>query len=130
MVPGLFGRMIPCLSARPLRGRTCASSCGARAVHRAVDDALIDISIYPTGYPAGDLANTIYDAVKNVLIHPRRSSCDGVCNRTNDDLFIQGIEVVLVPQEGVAAAQNFAAFGETDETLVTTRVVLHAEHPT
>ena len=66
----------------------CASGCGARAVHRAVDDALIDISIDPTGDPAGNLANTIYDAVKNVLIHPRRSSCDGVCNRTNDDLFI------------------------------------------
>ena len=98
----------------------------ARTIHCAVDHALIDVAIHPTSNSLCCCACSINDAIKNFLVEPIHSGCNRVRNLTNNDFFVQHIEVVLVDKKFVTKAQDFVALGETNKLLVLLCVQLNA----
>ncbi|MFN9904035.1 MAG: hypothetical protein ACK55Z_35710, partial [bacterium] len=74
--------------------------------------------------------DSVEDAIEHVLVEPVRRPGNGVRDRSHDDLLVERIEVVLVPQHLVATAEDDVAFGEPHESTIATGVVLNAEQPT
>ena len=73
--------------------------------------------------------DAVDDAVDDVLVDPVRRPGDRMGDGVDDDVLVEGVEVVLVGDERVGPAQRWHALGEADEAAVAPAVERHAEHP-
>ena len=76
------------------------------------------------------IAGLLHDAVEDVLIEPIRTTRDGVRNGTDDDLLVQGVEVVLVLKERVTSHGNLVTRGQAMRTTVLFVVLVGDEQTT
>src|SRR5262249_54530306 len=84
----------------------------AAGVHDAVDDALVDVLVHPVARAATADADAVDDRIDDGLVDVVGASGDRPLDAGHDHVLVQGVQVVLVPEERVAGAGHLAAPGE------------------
>src|SRR3954468_7193955 len=96
------------------QGLAAALGGGTAADHGGVEDLLVEVVGDGAG-PARAAADAVHDGIQDPLVEPVRQLGDRALDAGHHDVLVKGVEVVLVPEEGVPGGGGLVARRQPSE---------------